>query len=154
MQLVDTNHGQEINQLLQRSNLLEVVTIGIIARISSIKLPIVMRHQYGISALVSLQISFCRENSCGVANCPRFLRLINWCFILCLNSKLSIVTHHSSQAFGLLHICQQNLRQQNSPFFCIVKYKQTVRQKVWSQAENGEWDWGKTRVHHEIWKEE
>ena len=27
-----------------------------------------------------------------------FLRLINWCFVLCFNSKLSIVTHHSSQA--------------------------------------------------------
>ena len=77
MQLVHTNHGQEINQMLQRLNLLEVVTIGIIAPISSIKLSIVMRHQYGISALVSLQTSFCRENSSGVANCPRFLRLIN-----------------------------------------------------------------------------
>ena len=77
MQLVDTNHGQETNQVLQRLNLLEVVTIWIIARISSIKLSIVMRHQYGNSALVSLQISFCRENSSGVANCPRFLRLMN-----------------------------------------------------------------------------
>ena len=34
----------------------------------------------------------------GSQNVGGFLRLINWCFVLCLNSKLSIVTHHSSQA--------------------------------------------------------
>lgn len=58
MQLVNSNHGQEINQLLQRLNLLEVVTIGIITHISSIKL-----SNYHINH--------------NHFNCLKF----NWCFV-------------------------------------------------------------------------
>ena len=36
---------------------------------------VLMRHQYGISALV-FQTSFCGETSADVAKCPRFLRLV------------------------------------------------------------------------------
>ena len=31
-------------------------------------------------------------------------------------------------------------RLQNSPPFCVFKYLQTIKQKVWSEAENGERD--------------
>ena len=33
-------------------------------------------------------------------------------------------------------------RLQNSPYFCVFKYVRTVKQKLWSEAENGERDWG------------
>ena len=35
-------------------------------------------------------------------------------------------------------------RLQNSPYFCVFKYARTVKQKVWSEAENRERDWGET----------
>jgi len=35
-------------------------------------------------------------------------------------------------------------RLQNSPYFCTFKYARTVKQKVWSEAENRERDWGET----------
>ena len=31
---------------------------------------------------------------------------------------------------------------QNSPYFCPFKYEQKSKQKVWSETENGERDWG------------
>ena len=36
------------------------------------------------------------------------------------------------------------IRLQNSPYFCVFKYAQAVKQKVWCKAENGEQDWGET----------
>ena len=39
-------------------------------------------------------------------------------------------------------------RLQNSPYFCVFKYKQAVKQKVWKGAENREWDWGEVRLAH------
>ena len=39
-------------------------------------------------------------------------------------------------------------RPQKSPyFFCVLKYARTVKQKVWSEAENGEGDWGAGRLN-------
>ena len=35
-------------------------------------------------------------------------------------------------------------RLQNSPYFCVLKYARAVKQKVWSEAENSERDWGET----------
>ena len=35
-------------------------------------------------------------------------------------------------------------RLQNSPYFCVFKYVRTVKQKLWSEAENGERDLGET----------
>ena len=35
-------------------------------------------------------------------------------------------------------------RLQNSPYFCVFKYAQAVKQKVGCKAENGEQDWGET----------
>ena len=35
-------------------------------------------------------------------------------------------------------------RLQNSPYFCVFKYARTVKQKVWSEAENRERDCGET----------
>ena len=35
-----------------------------------------------------------------------------------------------------------HLRLQNSPYFCVFKYAQAVKQKFWKEAENREWDWG------------
>ena len=35
-------------------------------------------------------------------------------------------------------------RLQNSPYFCVLKYARAVKQKVWSEAENSERDWGDT----------
>ena len=35
-------------------------------------------------------------------------------------------------------------RLQNSPPFCVFKYLRTIKQKVWSEGENGERDWRKT----------
>ena len=35
-------------------------------------------------------------------------------------------------------------RLQNTPYFCVFKYAQAVKQTVWSQAENRERDWGET----------
>ena len=35
-------------------------------------------------------------------------------------------------------------RLQNSPSFCVLKYARAVKQKVWSEAENSERDWGET----------
>ena len=35
-------------------------------------------------------------------------------------------------------------RLQNSPYFCVFKYARAVKQRVWSEAENGESDWGET----------
>ena len=32
-------------------------------------------------------------------------------------------------------------RLQNSPYFCVFKYAQAVKQKVWNEAENRERDW-------------
>ena len=36
-------------------------------------------------------------------------------------------------------------RLQNSPYFCVFKYAQAVKQKAWNEAENRERDWGETR---------
>ena len=36
------------------------------------------------------------------------------------------------------------LDSKNSPYFCVFKYARAVEQKVWNEAENGEWDWGET----------
>ena len=33
-------------------------------------------------------------------------------------------------------------RLQNSLYFCVFKYAQAVKQKVWNEAENRERDWG------------
>ena len=33
---------------------------------------------------------------------------------------------------------------QNSPYFCVFKYAQAVKQKIWNEAENRERDWGET----------
>ena len=33
-------------------------------------------------------------------------------------------------------------RPQKSPYFCVLKYARALKQKVWSEAENEEWDWG------------
>ena len=38
------------------------------------------------------------------------------------------------------------IRLQNSPYFCVFKYAQAVKQKVWNKAENRERDWGETPV--------
>ena len=38
----------------------------------------------------------------------------------------------------------QARRLQNSPNFCVFKYAQAVKQKVWNEAENRERDWGET----------
>ena len=35
-----------------------------------------------------------------------------------------------------------HLRLQNSPYFCVFKYAQAVKQKFWNEAENRERDWG------------
>ena len=35
-------------------------------------------------------------------------------------------------------------RLQNSLYFCVFKYAQAVKQKVWNKAENRERDWGET----------
>ena len=35
-------------------------------------------------------------------------------------------------------------RLQNSPYFCVFKEARLVKQKVWNEAENREWDWGET----------
>ena len=35
-------------------------------------------------------------------------------------------------------------RLQNSPYFCVFKYAQAVKQKAWNEAENRERDWGET----------
>ena len=37
-----------------------------------------------------------------------------------------------------------NTRLQNSPYFCVFKSGQAVKQKVWNEAENIERDWGET----------
>ena len=37
---------------------------------------------------------------------------------------------------------QALVRLQNSPYFCVFKYARAVKQKVWSEAENRERDWG------------
>ena len=36
------------------------------------------------------------------------------------------------------------IRLQNSPYFCIFKYARAVKQKVWNDAENRDWDWVET----------
>ena len=38
--------------------------------------------------------------------------------------------------------CRGN-RLQNSPYFCVFKYVQAVKQKVWNEAENRERDLGR-----------
>ena len=38
----------------------------------------------------------------------------------------------------------QARRLQNSPNFCVFKYAQAVKQKVWNEAKNRERDWGET----------
>ena len=38
----------------------------------------------------------------------------------------------------------ERYRLQNSPYFCVFKYMRTVKLKLWSEAENGERDWGET----------
>ena len=37
-------------------------------------------------------------------------------------------------------------RLQNSPYFCVFKYTRAVKQKVWTEAENRERDWGETLI--------
>ena len=34
-------------------------------------------------------------------------------------------------------------RLQNSPYFCVFRYARAVKQKVWNEAENREWDLGR-----------
>ena len=36
---------------------------------------------------------------------------------------------------------------QNSPYFCVLNYARTVKQKIWSEAENRERDCGETLYH-------
>ena len=36
-----------------------------------------------------------------------------------------------------------NVRLQNSPYFCVFKYARAVKQKVWKEAENRERDLGR-----------
>ena len=36
---------------------------------------------------------------------------------------------------------------QNSPYFCVLKYARAVKQKVWSEAGNGERDWRDGEKH-------
>ena len=35
-------------------------------------------------------------------------------------------------------------RLQNGPYFCVFKYARAVKQKIWSEAKNGERNWGET----------
>ena len=47
-------------------------------------------------------------------------------------------------------------RLQNCPYFCVFKYAQAVKQKVWNEAENRERDWGETLkffpvASHALW---
>ena len=39
---------------------------------------------------------------------------------------------------------RESERLRNSPYFCVFKNAQAVKQKVWSEAENRERDWGET----------
>ena len=34
------------------------------------------------------------------------------------------------------HFRSQRVKLQNSPYFCVFKYAQAVKQKVWNEAEN------------------
>jgi len=42
-------------------------------------------------------------------------------------------------------------RPQKSPYFCVLKYARAVKQKVWSEAENGERDWEAGRLYPPFW---
>ena len=42
-------------------------------------------------------------------------------------------------------------RPQKGPYFCVLKYARAVKQKVWSEAENGERDWGAGRLYPPCW---
>ena len=42
-------------------------------------------------------------------------------------------------------------RPQKSPYFCVLKYAWAVKQTVWSEAENGERDWGAGRLYPPFW---
>ena len=52
------------------------------------------------------------------------------------------VTESAAMRFSVL--IQWIGRLQNSPYFCVFKYKRAVKQKLWHEAENGERDWGET----------
>ena len=41
-------------------------------------------------------------------------------------------------------------RLQNIPYNCVLKYAQAVKQKVWTEAENGERDWGQACEAHTL----
>ena len=43
-------------------------------------------------------------------------------------------------------------RPQKGPYFCVLKYARAVKQKVWSEAENGERDWGAGRLYPPCWE--
>ena len=42
-------------------------------------------------------------------------------------------------------------RPQKSQYFCVLKYAQAVKQKVWSEPENGEQDGGAGRPYPPWW---
>ena len=77
-----------------------------------------MRKQFGLTPSGFLLVFFSTSAVCGPARAA------------CITSVLWFRSNDSLQ---------------NSPYFCVFKYSQAVKQKVLNEAENRERDWGETR---------
>ena len=76
----------------------------------------------------------------GGAYFRNFTYMVNECS--CVISKPRRFSSDRQDVIGIKHI--EELRLQNSPYFCVFKYARAVKQKVWNEAENRERDWGET----------
>ena len=69
------------------------------------------------------------------------LRVVNSQYYTLTSSNINMEEFFNE--FGFIGKPQAR-RLQNSPNFCVFKYAQAVKQKVWNEAENRERDWGET----------
>ena len=57
---------------------------------------------------------------------------------------LTAAVWNKAKSNTIAAIDHKRSRLQDSPYFCVFKYVQAVKQRVWNEAENSERDWGET----------